>query len=60
MAENLQMLAFWRTFYGMVLNVILNFLLIPDYGVQGAAVATLASQSIAAYVSDLFSIKTKK
>ena len=27
-AENLQMLSFWRTFYGMTINVILNFLFI--------------------------------
>lgn len=59
-AENLQMLAFWRTFYGMVLNIVLNFIFIPKYGVQGAAMATLISQVIAAYVSDLFSSKTKR
>lgn len=59
-AENLQMLLFWRTFYGMLINVILNFLLIPKYGIQGAAVATLVSQAIAAYFSDLFNIRTKR
>ncbi|MFA6144561.1 MAG: flippase [Sulfurimonas sp.] len=59
-AENLQMLAFWRTFYGMVLNIILNFVFIPKYGIQGAAMATLISQSVAAYISDLFNGKTKK
>lgn len=60
MAENLQMLSFWRTFYGMVLNVILNFVFIPKYGIQGAAIATLVSQVVAAYLSDLFSKKTKR
>ncbi len=59
-AENLQMLLFWRTFYGMLINVILNLLLIPKYGIQGAAVATLVSQAIAAYFSDLFNIRTKR
>lgn len=58
-AENLQMLSFWRTFYGMTINVILNFLLIPKYGVQGAAIATLVSQVVATYLSDLFNQKTK-
>jgi O-antigen/teichoic acid export membrane protein len=58
--ENLQMLAFRRTFYGMVMNVVLNFILIPKYGAQGAAVATLISQIIAAYLSDLLNDKTKK
>ena len=44
----------------MVLNVILNFVLIPKYGIQGAAVATLTSQAMAAYIFDFFNIKTRK
>lgn len=59
-AENLQMLSFWRTFYGMVSNVILNFILIPKYGIQGAAISTLASQVIVTYISDFFNKKTRK
>jgi O-antigen/teichoic acid export membrane protein len=59
LTENFQMLAFWRTFYGMIINVVLNFTLIPQYGIQGAAIATLISQAVAAYVSDLFNHKTK-
>jgi O-antigen/teichoic acid export membrane protein len=59
-SENLQILAFWRTFSGMIINVILNFVLIPKYGVQGAAVATLSSQIMAAYMFDLLNQKTKK
>ena len=60
MAENLQMLAFLRTFYGMIINIILNIILIPKYGIQGAATATLISQIMAAYFSDLFNKKTKE
>lgn len=59
-AENLQMLSFSRTFYGVLTNVILNFILIPKYGVQGAAFATLSSQVVAAYIFDLFNHKTRK
>lgn len=59
-AENLQMLSFWRTFNGMVVNVVLNFILIPKYGIQGAAIATLLSQAMAAYIFDFFNIKTRK
>lgn len=44
----------------MATNMILNLVLIPKYGIQGAAVATLLSQIIAAYISDLFSYKTKQ
>jgi O-antigen/teichoic acid export membrane protein len=59
LTENLQMLSFWRTFNGMIINVILNFVLIPKYGIQGAAIATLISQAVAAYFSDFFNQKTK-
>ena len=59
MAENLQMLSFWRTFYGMIINIILNIFLIPKYGIQGAAIATLAGQLTAAYLFDVFNSKTR-
>jgi len=59
-AENLQILSFWRTFNGMVINVILNFLLIPRYGIQGAAIATISANFVAAFLFDLFNKKTKK
>jgi O-antigen/teichoic acid export membrane protein len=49
--ENLTKLSFFRTFIGMILNVILNFILIPVYGIVGAAVATLVS-----YTASVFSI----
>ncbi|MDD3854351.1 flippase [Sulfurimonas sp.] len=59
-SENLQILAFWRTFSGMAMNVILNFILIPKYGVNGAAVATLISYSVAGFLFDYFNAKTRK
>ena len=59
LSENLQVLAFWRTFYGMIINIVLNIFLIPKYGIQGAAVATLVSQSVAAYFFDFFNSKTR-
>ena len=58
--ENLQMLTLQKTFYGMITNIILNFILIPKYGIQGAAFATLASQATADYIVDFFYIKTRK
>ena len=42
-AANLQKTIFWITFSGALLNMILNFLLIPKYTLYGAAVATLIS-----------------
>lgn len=59
-AENLQSLAFRRTLYGMIINVVLNVFLIPCYGMQGAAWATLIGQSFAAYFSDVLDVRTRK
>ena len=33
-----------RSVIGVVINIILNFILIPEYGIAGAAIATLVSQ----------------
>ncbi|MBL0687522.1 MAG: flippase [Sulfurospirillum sp.] len=57
--ENLQMLSFWRAFYGMLINIILNIFLIPKYGIYGAAIAILLSQVVAAYIFDFFHYKTR-
>jgi O-antigen/teichoic acid export membrane protein len=48
-AENLQKYSFYRTFAGAVVNVALNYILIPIYGIHGAAFATLISQAMATY-----------
>jgi O-antigen/teichoic acid export membrane protein len=44
----------YRTIFGAVSNVLLNIILIPSYGIIGAAVATLISQFAANYFYDLF------
>ncbi|WP_198666600.1 flippase [Marinomonas shanghaiensis] len=43
---------FFRNFAGMCSNVLLNLYLIPDYGGEGAAFATLLSWFIAGYLYD--------
>ncbi len=58
-AENLQRIALYRTLLGVVTNIGLNFLLIPFFGIVGSALATLISQAVTAYVSNLFSAKTR-
>lgn len=58
-SENLQKYTFYRTVSGAIINIILNLSLIPKYGIQGAAVATLISQGMAAYIFDFFNLKTK-
>ena len=55
--ENFTKLSFFRTFIGMIFNVILNLILIPKYGIVGAAVATLVSYSVATF-SLIFISKT--
>ncbi len=59
LAEGLQKLAFYRTAIGAASNVLLNFILIPAYGISGAAIATLISQVFATYLFDLLSTKTR-
>jgi O-antigen/teichoic acid export membrane protein len=58
--ENLQQIALYRTLSGAITNVILNLILIPNYGMVGAAIATVISYMIAGFVFDLFSNKTRR
>lgn len=58
-SENLQRYAFYRTFAGAVINVVLNLLLIPSYGILGAVIATVVAQLVAAFALDLFTEKTR-
>ncbi len=57
--ENFTRISFYRTFIGMVANIILNFYMIPAYGINGAAVATLISYSLATF-SLYFNSKTRE
>jgi O-antigen/teichoic acid export membrane protein len=59
-AENLQYLALQRNLAGLASNVILNLILIPGFGVIGAAWATVVSYSIAAFFADALSHKTRR
>lgn len=52
--ENLTKKSLYRTSAGAVANVILNLLLIPAFGINGAAVATLISQFVVNYGYDIF------
>lgn len=53
-AENLTKISFQRTVLGAAVNILLNFVLIPRFGINGAAVATLISQFVANYAYDVF------
>lgn len=60
LAENRQILSLQRTAWGAVANVILNVILIPHYGVLGAAWATVASYAISAMFADLTQRETRR
>jgi O-antigen/teichoic acid export membrane protein len=59
LAENRQILIFQRTAIGALVNVLLNWFLIPEYGAVGAALATVISQLAAAWLFDVIQIETR-
>lgn len=59
LVENLQKYVFYRTVMGAVANVALNAVLIPAYGVVGAALATVISQAAASVLFNALSGKTR-
>jgi PST family polysaccharide transporter len=58
LTENLQKLSFYRTILGAIINIVLNYILIPTYGVLGSAIATVIAQAFSSYFGDLLSKKT--
>ncbi|RLJ73891.1 flippase [Pedobacter alluvionis] len=57
--ENLNKHNLIKSVQGLVLNIILNFILIPRYGINGAAIATLISQFYASYLYYILFKKTR-
>lgn len=53
-AEKKLKLNLYRNLFGLVVNFMLNLLLIPIYGVKGAAIATVAGLASAFYIFDFF------
>jgi O-antigen/teichoic acid export membrane protein len=58
-SENKQKELFYRTFLAMSLNIVLNYMLIPVYGITGAAIGILISQFFANFVYDLLFKETR-
>lgn len=56
--ENLAKYALMRNILGAILNVLLNIILIREYGISGAAIASVISYLFAGYLFDLFTKKT--
>lgn len=58
-AEELEKVLLTRSIVGALINITLNFLLIPKYEILGAAYATLVSHIFANYLMDVFIKNTR-
>jgi O-antigen/teichoic acid export membrane protein len=47
----------WSSAIGILVNIILNFYLIPDYGAKGAAFTTLITQSSVALIQFIYCVR---
>ena len=59
LAESLQFISLIRTALGLLVNLMLNLVLIPNYGALGAAVATTLSYSVAVFAGVLLTHQTR-
>lgn len=58
--ENLQFVSMIFTGIGAILNLVLNYLFIPIYGIVGSAIATIISYFIASFLCLLLHKETRK
>lgn len=58
--ENFTKIELIRNLLGGILNILLNFLFIPVYGINGAAISTLVSIFVASNLFFIFNKKTRK
>jgi O-antigen/teichoic acid export membrane protein len=59
LVENLQKFVFYRTVAGAIVNVGLNYFMIPTYGAVGAAIATVISQATASVLFNVVNERTR-
>lgn len=59
LVENKQILGNVRLIYGLIINIILNYLWIPKFGPLGAAYATLVSRGFIVYLGQLLTPDTR-
>ncbi len=57
--EGLSKILFYRSLYGVIVNILLNLFLIPLWGGVGAAISTLVAYSVQSYFSELFNPATR-
>lgn len=59
LSQNLEKSVLYRSIFGACVNIVLNFILIPTFGIVGAAYATLISYFAMAFVYDLIDINAR-
>lgn len=57
--EGLQKVTMFRHVFGATLNLPLNYIMIPNFGIEGAAISSLISLFVANYIFDAFDMKTR-
>lgn len=60
LTENLQRGELYKSLLGCFVNVVLNYLLIPIYGIKGAAIATVISQFVASVLFNFLFKRTRE
>ncbi|CAM8367042.1 RfbX Membrane protein involved in the export of O-antigen and teichoic acid [Candidatus Methylopumilus universalis] len=60
LSENLQRYSSINTAVGAVINILLNLILIPRYGIYGAAIATVIAHAVSSYFMNVFFKATRK
>lgn len=58
--ENKTKIEFYRNFFGVIINIVLNLIFIKKFGIMGAAYASLITYIIAYYIFDIFLKETRK
>ena len=57
--KNCQMISLYRTIFGCIINILLNLILIPRYGIIGAAYSTIITLFIAVFIYYLLHKETR-
>jgi O-antigen/teichoic acid export membrane protein len=60
LVENIQIIGMYTTTFGMIINIVLNLLLIPQMGGKGAAIATLISYALSAVFLNYLFLRSRK
>jgi PST family polysaccharide transporter len=59
LSKNLLTLSLYRTIAGAIINIAINFVLIPRFGAMGAAIATVVAYAVSAVFANAFNKKTR-